>query len=71
MHRVPGENWTVEGPARVAGCSRSVFAERFQNATTMTPLTKLRMRLAVQRIVNNGEAVPAGVWLAGGLQPRL
>jgi len=60
MHRAPGENWTVERLARESGSSRSVFAARFQSATGMTPLrylTELRMRLAVQRIVNEGEAV--------------
>lgn len=60
MHRAPGENWTVERLARESGSSRSVFAARFQNATGMTPLrylTELRMRLAVERIVNDGEAV--------------
>ncbi|MCZ4059516.1 AraC family transcriptional regulator [Pantoea sp. LMR881] len=68
MHREPGENWTVERLARVAGCSRSVFAGRFLSATQMTPLrylTELRMRLAVQRIVNNGEAVEAVAWQLG------
>ena len=68
MHREPGENWTVERLAREAGCSRSVFAERFLNATNMTPLrylTELRMRLAVQRIVNNGEAVEAVAYHLG------
>ena len=60
MHRAPGENWTVERLARESGSSRSVFAARFQNASGMTPLrylTELRMRLAVERIVNDGEAV--------------
>lgn len=60
MHRAPGENWTVERLALESGSSRSVFAARFQNATGMTPLrylTELRMRLAVERIVNDGEAV--------------
>ncbi|MBP2196130.1 AraC family transcriptional regulator [Pantoea cypripedii] len=60
MHRAPGENWTVERLARESGSSRSVFAARFQSATGMTPLrylTELRMRLAVQRIVNEGEAM--------------
>ncbi|WP_312242634.1 AraC family transcriptional regulator [Pantoea sp.] len=60
MHRDPGESWSVEKLARVSGCSRSVFAERFQSATGMTPLrylTELRMRLAVQRISDGGEAV--------------
>lgn len=60
MHRSPGENWTVERLARASGSSRSVFAARFHSATGMTPLrylTELRMRLAVERIVNEGEAV--------------
>ncbi len=60
MHRAPGENWTVERLARASGSSRSVFAARFQNATGMTPLrylTDLRMRLAKERIVAQGEAV--------------
>lgn len=29
IHRDPGQNWTVESLARVAGQSRSIFAERF------------------------------------------
>ena len=60
MHRAPGENWTVERLARASGSSRSVFAARFQNATGMTPLrylTELRMRLAKERIVDQGEPV--------------
>lgn len=60
MHRDPGQSWSVEKLARVSGCSRSVFAERFQSATGMTPLrylTELRMRLAAQRIGSGGEAV--------------
>lgn len=60
MHRAPGENWTVERLARASGSSRSVFAARFHNATGMTPLrylTELRMRLAKERIVDQGEAV--------------
>lgn len=68
MHREPGENWTVARLASVAGCSRSVFAGRFLTATGMTPLrylTELRMRLAVQRIVNNGEAVEAVAYHLG------
>ncbi|WP_017347324.1 AraC family transcriptional regulator [Pantoea sp. A4] len=59
MHRFPGENWTVERLAKEAGCSRSVFAGRFQQATGMTPLrylTELRMRLATERL-NKGHAV--------------
>ena len=51
VHRDPGRNWTVESLASEMGSSRSVFAERFQAVTGMTPLryvAELRMRLATQ-----------------------
>ncbi|PXW44006.1 AraC-like DNA-binding protein [Klebsiella oxytoca] len=60
MHQQPGINWKVEDLAREAGTSRSVFAERFLLATGTTParyLTELRMRLAVQYISHEGQAL--------------
>lgn len=60
MHQQPGVNWKVEDLAREAGTSRSVFAERFLAATGTTParyLTELRMRLAVQYISHEGQAL--------------
>lgn len=60
MHQQPGVNWKVEALAREAGTSRSVFAERFLAATGTTParyLTDLRMRLAVQYISQEGQAL--------------
>ena len=60
MHQQPGINWKVEDLAREAGISRSVFAERFLSATGTTParyLTELRMRLAVQYISHEGQAL--------------
>lgn len=60
MHQQPGINWKVEDLAREAGTSRSVFAERFLSATGTTParyLTELRMRLAVQYISHEGQAL--------------
>ena len=56
LHRDPGRNWTVASLAAEAGCSRSVFAERFQGLTGMPPLrylAELRMRLASQWIGND------------------
>ena len=56
LHRDPGRNWTVATLAAEAGCSRSVFAERFQGLTGMPPLryvAELRMRLASQWIGND------------------
>jgi AraC-like DNA-binding protein len=53
LHRNPGRSWTVAELAAEMGSSRSVFAERFQAVTGVTPLryvTELRMRLATQWI---------------------
>ncbi len=60
MHQRPGVNWKVEDLAREAGLSRSLFAECFLAATGTTParyLTELRMRLAVQYITHEGQAL--------------
>ncbi|MBN8242049.1 AraC family transcriptional regulator [Nitratireductor aquimarinus] len=60
LHRDPGRDWTVAELARQMGSSRSVFAERFQTVTGMTPvryLTELRMRLAAQWISREGLAI--------------
>jgi transcriptional regulator GlxA family with amidase domain len=49
IHTEPAEPWTVEGLARIAGISRTVFATRF-NALVADPplayLTDWRMQLA-------------------------
>lgn len=50
MHKHPGRSWTVASLAGEAGQSRSVFAQRFLQATGVSPLrylTDLRMRLAL------------------------
>lgn len=49
MHRSPGEAWSVEGLARLAGMSRTAFAQHFARLVGQTPmgyLTDLRMREA-------------------------
>src|SRR6187401_315259 len=49
LHARPAEAWTLEELARVAGTSRSVLAERFQNLVGSSPmqyLTQWRMLLA-------------------------
>ncbi|MYN14237.1 helix-turn-helix domain-containing protein [Pusillimonas sp. TS35] len=56
VHRDPGRDWTVENMAAQMGSSRSVFAERFQAVTGITPLryvTELRMRMAMQWMVRD------------------
>ncbi|MBS0448028.1 MAG: AraC family transcriptional regulator [Proteobacteria bacterium] len=49
LHRQPAQAWTLEDLARVAGTSRSVLAERFQQLVGTSPmqyLTQWRMLLA-------------------------
>jgi AraC-like DNA-binding protein len=49
LHKRPAQSWTLEDLARVAGTSRSVLAERFQNLVGSSPmqyLTQWRMLLA-------------------------
>lgn len=60
MHQQPGLNWSVADLAKEAGTSRSVFAERFLSATGTTParyLSELRMRLAIQYIRHENQAI--------------
>ncbi|MCQ8241768.1 AraC family transcriptional regulator [Rhizosaccharibacter radicis] len=56
LHRDPGRDWTVAALAAEAGCSRSVFAQRFQDFIGIAPLryaAELRMRLATRWIGEN------------------
>lgn len=51
MHEMPGENWTINKLAEVAGMSRSSFAQRFKEVVGIPPLTYLmdyRLRLAAR-----------------------
>ena len=60
MHERPGHRWTVPELAECAGMSRSAFAERFKDQTgtaVMEYLTRWRMLLAADRLVDSSEAV--------------
>lgn len=60
IHRDPGHDWTLEKMAAVMGSSRSVFAERFQALTGITPsryLAELRMRLATEWITRDRQPI--------------
>ena len=49
IHAEPGRGWTLEALARVAGVSRTVFAQRFKalaGTTVMNYLTRWRMHTA-------------------------
>ena len=53
MHREPGNSWTLEKLAEVAGMSRTAFTSRFSRHMTMTPLAYLtywRMQIARQQL---------------------
>ena len=61
LHGAPAEPWTVERLARVAGASRSVFAERFTEMVGQPPMLYLalwRMQLAA-RLLAEGRSVTA------------
>lgn len=60
MHAEPARHWTLEALARVAGVSRTVFAQRFKalvGSTAMDYLARWRMLLAADRLRSGGESV--------------
>jgi AraC-like DNA-binding protein len=60
IHEEPGRKWTVQDLARVAGQSRSAFAERFQRLVGIAPLqylTRWRMRRAHEWLTISSESV--------------
>ncbi|RMV75100.1 AraC family transcriptional regulator [Pseudomonas amygdali] len=62
MHQHPGRSWTVATLAHEARHSRSVFAQRFLEATGKPPLqylTELRMRLALHSLCREQHSVEA------------
>lgn len=60
IHCSPEERWRVDSLAKVAGMSRTVFAQRFAEVLGQTPidyLTRWRMQLAQQWLRENREPV--------------
>ncbi|MCG8465623.1 MAG: AraC family transcriptional regulator [Xanthomonadales bacterium] len=60
IHRSPEERWQVGSLAKVAGMSRTVFAQRFAEVLGLTPieyLTRWRMQLAQQWLRERREPV--------------
>lgn len=60
MHADPAHPWTLEGLARIAGISRTVFAQRFKylvGRTAMDYLTRWRMLVAADRLRTSNENV--------------
>lgn len=60
IHKAPGDAWTLQRLAEIAGMSRTVFANRFSQCTTMTPLgyiTQWRMQIARQQLATSSEPI--------------
>ncbi|MBJ3784319.1 AraC family transcriptional regulator [Devosia sediminis] len=60
IHKAPGEDWTLERLARLAGMSRSGFAARFSEMVrqpAMRYLTEWRMQKARMAIVGGRDAI--------------
>ena len=62
MHDAPGHGWTLQELAGHAGVSRSTFALRFKETVGASPmeyLTRWRMLVAGDRLMNSREPVSA------------
>jgi AraC-like DNA-binding protein len=60
MHDDPSHRWTLQELASRAGMSRSVFALKFKQTVGSTPidyLTRWRMLLAADKVVNSGDPI--------------
>lgn len=60
MHADPARRWTLQSLAERAGMSRTTFAVRFRETVGEAPmeyLTRWRMMLAVDRLVNSDDPV--------------
>ncbi len=60
MHQAPAHRWTLQELSAHAGMSRSVFAQRFKQASgesAMEYLTRWRMMLAADRMANTRDPI--------------
>lgn len=56
IHHAPSDAWTIHGLAKVAGVSRSLFAKRFSDRMSETPMEyvrRFRMSLAVRLMLSD------------------
>lgn len=62
IHKNPGNPWTLESLAKIAGMSRTAFTTRFSQCMTTTPMgyiTYWRMQIARQLLANSNEPIIA------------
>lgn len=60
MHRAPGQRWTLEALAKVAGMSRTAFAVTFKETVGVSPieyLTRWRMMQAADRLISSRQSL--------------
>jgi AraC-like DNA-binding protein len=60
MHHEPGRHWSLDDLARIAGLSRTIFAQRFKEIVGETPMSYLmrwRMLMAMNRLRGTSESV--------------
>ena len=60
MHGDPARRWTLQSLAQCAGMSRTSFAQKFKATVGTSPmdyLTRWRMLLAANRLINSGDAI--------------
>ncbi|MDN7907502.1 AraC family transcriptional regulator [Burkholderia diffusa] len=68
MHTDPGRHWSLDELARVAGLSRTVFAQRFKEIAGETPMSYLmrwRMLMAMNRLRGTTESVASIAFALG------
>lgn len=68
VHADPSRNWTVQSFAKIAGMSRSIFAERFTGTVGEPPLRYLsrwRLTLAADLLRNSGLKVTEVAYRSG------
>ncbi len=62
MHERPAHAWTLDELARIAGLSRTAFAQNFKRVVGETPiayLTRWRMTLATHKLREKGQTLGA------------
>ncbi|MFD1559511.1 AraC family transcriptional regulator [Paraburkholderia silviterrae] len=68
MHAEPTRHWSLEELARIAGLSRTIFAQRFKRLvgeTTMSYLMRWRMMMATDRLRHSEQSITSIAFALG------